>query len=176
MPIDTPSTTDGRIALEHADTPADEAFGQRVLEVTLVIVVAEHGDDGRVRTEQLADDHFDLGERAAPREITGEQQHVGVRADTARVGRERATRVGAEMEIADCRDADHRSCSSSGTAPTMTTSSPSRTTHSPHARRTISSAASRRASVATCPRTHTSSSPISISRPSSLTRGSAASA
>src|SRR4029079_4491384 len=115
----------------------------------------------------------------ALRQVTGEQQHVGMLLDAGEGVDQTVVAVGSDVDVTHGGDADHSCSGSRSVAPSAGISVSSRTpsAHSywSSTSRTSGTSASLRAGLLTAPRTTTMSSSYATSNPSSSTRPSVAS-
>jgi len=92
----------GRLAVEHRDADVAEDLADFVLAAGLVIVVAEHGDDGDLHGRgELARQDARLVGKAVVGEVTAEHQDVCVARDLGEQRLKRALRVPRDVQIAD---------------------------------------------------------------------------
>ena len=75
--------------------------------VGVVIVVAEHGDDGNPDLRQLGGEDLGLGGFPAAGEIAGQEEDVRLIAQPGQERRERSRGLGPGMDIGDGGNTDH---------------------------------------------------------------------
>src|SRR5437016_5781020 len=125
-----------------------------MVQIALVVVVAEHRDDRHADVAQLAHEGAGLRDRADAREVTAHEEHVGFVAQLLVMRRQLPRGVLADVDVGDRGDPYHR-CSTSPVSCIrgMVTSLCSSWAGSISL--TIVEIASRRSSVATEPVTNT---------------------
>jgi hypothetical protein len=69
---------DGRVAFEHGDPARTQHVEHLGNTPRVVVVVAQHDDDRHADIRDLGAEDAHLLGRAATREITGDEQHVGL--------------------------------------------------------------------------------------------------
>ena len=95
--------------VEHRDPTSLEDRADLVALVAVQIVVAEHGDRRQRYMAELVDDHPDLVDRPATREIPGQQEQVGLYRRRGEGRPDDTAHVGADVDVADGGDGDaHR--------------------------------------------------------------------
>ena len=111
--VDVPSSTATPAAVEQLGDPLGLAG--------VVIVVAEHCDDRDIDDGELAEQAVDLGVAADLGQVAGDEERVRPFSDPAQRRGEAPAGVGADVNIADRRDADaHSGSGSSGPANRLT--------------------------------------------------------
>ena len=73
----------------------------------MVIVVAEHGDDGDTGLGKLGDDDLSFGRFAGTGEIAGQEEDVGLVLQPGEERRKRACGLRSGMNIGNGSDTDH---------------------------------------------------------------------
>jgi hypothetical protein len=100
-----------RLPFEHGDTRGDEDRADLGAGAAVVVVIAEHRDDGDAEVAHLFRDHVRLRRVARVRQIPGEQQHVRVCGQPGQRRSQCSGRPDPDVQVADRGQADHLSAS-----------------------------------------------------------------
>src|SRR5581483_8627878 len=160
-------------ALEHVDAGQPQHPGDVRLLVALVVMVAQHRDDGHADVAELLGDDLGLRHRAVLGEIAGQQQRVGLLAEAVQMRPDGTADVRTEVHIAHGGYPDHgvrTSVSITSLRNAISGASSVRTSAA------TAATSARRCSPATSPRRLAIPPATSTRMPSSWVRGSVASA
>jgi hypothetical protein len=105
--LGAPDGQDQVLAFENGDARALEHGAHLVLPVRVVVVIAQDRYGRHRQIPQLAGEHLRLRRIAVLREVTGDEQDVGVAIDPFQARPERARGVLSEMDVAGGGDPDH---------------------------------------------------------------------